>query len=539
MLNDSRATLYTSSNIYLTAENGAKLEEREKIHFERGEPHDRVIEIFPSKKKQKIVGIGGSFTESAAFVLAHLSVEKRREVMKNLFDKDHANYTLTRTMIGSSDFSVHGKYAYTSIDDDKNLESFSIDVDRDGFSRDLFPGIEDEKYDLLTMIKEAQEIKDTQDDNTLRITASAWTAPPWMKDNQQWFGGELASGYESVYANYLIKYLDAYEQEGIPIWGITPVNEPLGNSSNWESLHFSPESQKEFIRDHLGPKLKEHDQVKLLGYDHDRKLLEEWADTLYGDESCAQHLYGMAIHWYESTFKVYEDILQKVHTKYPGYAIIHTEGCIDNLGNDAPDGVLDPQGYKESGWFDNDAFWWNDNATDWAYTATWPGVITNDHPIYTPVHRYARNIIVSLNNWVSGWIDWNMVLDKRGGPNHVGNYCGAPIMVDTESGYVYYTPIYYIMAQFSRTIRPEDYVVDSIIDDELIDGGVYSCSTIKNDNELSVQILNTNKHTLELALQIDDQFALISVPANALQTIQIQLDPMYGVVNKFIRSEIC
>ena len=122
--------------------------------------------------------------------------------------------------------------------------------------------------------------------------------------------------------------------------------------------------------------------------------------------------------------------------------------------------MIDPVRFKESGWFNNDAFWWNANATDWAYTATW-APNGADHPIYTPVHRYARNIIVSLDHWVSGWVDWNIVLDRDGGPNHVGNFCGAPIMIDAETGQIYYTPIYYVLAQFSRTIRPGDKAVQA------------------------------------------------------------------------------
>ena len=84
-----------------------------------------------------------------------------------------------------------------------------------------------------------------------------------------------------------------------------------------------------------------------------------------------------------------------------------------------------------------------------------------DHPMYTPVHRYARNIIVSLDHWVSGWVDWNIVLDRNGGPNHAGNFCGAPIMIDTAKQEIYYTPIYYVLAQFSRTIRPGDRAIQT------------------------------------------------------------------------------
>jgi glucosylceramidase len=213
-----------------------------------------------------------------------------------------------------------------------------------------------------------------------------------------------------------------------------------------------------------------------------------------------------------------------VHDKYPEFAIIHTEGTIDDLGKDAPKGIGDPVRFKESGWFDNDAFWWNANATDWAYTAPWPGVVAEDHPIYTPVHRYARNIIVSLNHWMAGWIDWNIVLDQRGGPNHVGNFCGAPIMIDVATRKVYYTPIYHVLAQFSRTIRPGDDAVQAYkYLDGLDDDAIHASATINPDRLLSVQVLNTTKQPVSYRLQIGGQHAEVSIAANALQTVRVQL----------------
>ena len=209
---------------------------------------------------------------------------------------------------------------------------------------------------------------------------------------------------------------------------------PHGVSGQWESMHFSAESENNFIREHLGPKLKAsaNSNCKILIYDQNRDGLQHWANVIFSDPVTKPFLYGVAVHWYESTVKVYEDVLDRVKKKFPEFAIIHTEGCIDNLGTAASDAIADPDGYQETNWFDNDSFWWNPNATDWAYTASWADG-GKDHPMYTPVHRYARNIIVSIDHWMQGWIDWNIVLDKNGGPNHVGNYCGAPIMIDTET----------------------------------------------------------------------------------------------------------
>ncbi|MFO7659416.1 MAG: glycoside hydrolase family 30 beta sandwich domain-containing protein [Candidatus Cloacimonadaceae bacterium] len=537
---ETKATyeLTSTSEIILTSAAGDKLATQENVPFISGNAEGTVVRVYPDLVKQTIDGIGTSFTESSAFVLAHLEKEKKQEVMKNIFGIKGANFTLTRTHIGACDFSVKGKYSYADVPDDARLESFSIDPDKEGFDSAEFPGIKDETYDLLPMIKEALAIKGQQTDQDLRIIASAWTAPAWMKDIETWYipgspennwqgtGGSLKEAYIPVYADYLIKYLEAYQDEGVDVWGITPVNEPHGNNGQWESMNFTPESQNEFIKHYLGPKMRgsDHSGTKLLVYDQNRDGLEHWTDVIYADPETTPFIYGAAVHWYESTFKVYEDVFDRVNSKFPDFAILHTEGCIDDLGKDPPGGVTDPVRFKESDWFDNDAFWWNANATDWAYSVTWEGVKVEDHPIYTPVHRYARNIIVSLDHWVSGWVDWNIVLDKDGGPNHVGNFCGAPIMIDTESQHVYYTPIYYILSQFSQTIRPGDKAVQTDLSrGHLGEDDLHTCATLNSDGVLSIQMLNTTMSPIDYKLQLGTMYANIKIAANSVQTVRVRL----------------
>ena len=524
--------LLTTKRILVTSESGDKIAEKENIRFTRGVAEGPVIVIEPEQTKQTIDGIG------SAFVLAHLDPEVRMEVMEALFSDKGANFSLARTHIGACDFCVKGRYSYDDRKGDTLLQSFSLDHDFAGFRVSEFPGIVDESYDLLPMIQEALDIKSKQQDTGLRIVASAWTAPAWMKDIEDWYrpgapennfqgtGGTLKKEYEETYARYLLKYLDACREQGIRIWGITPVNEPHGNNGQWESMHFTPETQNDFIKKYLGPGLKSstNSQVKLLVYDQNRDGLEHWADVILGDPETAAYVYGTAVHWYESTFKVYEDVFDRVTEKFPNHAIVHTEGCIDDLGKPAPDGITDPEKFTEENWFNNDSFWWNPNATDWGYSATWEGVRTEDHPIYTPVHRYARNIIVSIDHWLRGWIDWNAVLDYNGGPNHAGNYCGAPVMINTDTREVYYTPIYYILAQFSKTIRPGDRAVTTHTNAEGLDAdALHACATLNDSNLLTVQLLNTTKEDIRLCLQIKEQYAEIISGANSLNTVQIQL----------------
>jgi len=528
----------STSEILITSAEGDKLTKQDNVKFEDGNAKGNVIYIYPDSLKQTIDGIGSSFTESSAFVLAHLKPEKRHEVMQNIYSESGANFSLTRTHIGACDFCVEGRYSYVDKKGDTELESFTLDPDKEGFDPKEYPGIEDTTYDLLPMIKEAIAIKNRQEDKELRIIASAWTAPYWMKNIEEWYipgapennwqgtGGTLKEEYVPIYADYIVKYLNAYKAEGVNIWGLTPVNEPHGNNGQWESMNFTPESQNYFIKNHLGPSLEKNgfSDINLLIYDQNRDGLEHWTDVILADSQTTPYVYGSAVHWYESTFKVFEDVFDRVHKKFPEFAIVHTEGCIDDLGKDPPAGVTDPVKFKEENWFDNDDFWWNDNATDWAYSVTWQGVKTEDHPVYTPVHRYARNIIVSLDHWVTGWVDWNVVLDAKGGPNHVGNFCGAPIMIDTENQYVYYTPIFYVLSQFSKTIRPGDKAVQTKINkDNLGEDDLHSCATINKDGMLSVQLLNTTDKPIEYNLQIGSKFAEILIKANSVQTVRVKM----------------
>ncbi|MEM6397849.1 MAG: glycoside hydrolase family 30 beta sandwich domain-containing protein [Bacteroidota bacterium] len=528
----------STSKIIVTSEAGDQMAERENVDFQRGETSGNIIEIFPDQLKQTLDGIGSSFTESSAFVLAHLTEDDRKEVMRNIYSDAGANFSLTRTHVGACDFSVEGKYSYADIEGDVELAGFTIAPDHEGFSKEAYPDLDDVSYDLLPMIEEAMAIKADQEDKDLRIIASAWTAPAWMKDIEEWYipgapennyqgtGGSLKPEYEATYADYILKYLDAYAEAGVDIWGLTPVNEPHGNNGQWESMHFTPESQNTFIKTYLGPKLQasDHADLKVLMYDQNRNGLEEWTSAILGDEETAEYVYGTAVHWYESTFNVYEDELVKAHESYPDHAIIHTEGCIDDLGKPAPPGIGDPDVFQEEGWFQNDDFWWNANATDWAYTAPWAAPSVEEHPMYTPVHRYARNIIVSIDHWMSGWVDWNVVLDHNGGPNHVGNFCGAPIMINTETDEVYYTPVFYVLAQFSRSMRPGDQVVQTQkTTSELDEDALHACASLNTEGLLSVQLLNTTKEVITYQLKIGDQYAEIELDANSVQTVQVAL----------------
>jgi len=441
-----------------------------------------VIKILPEKKYQTITGFGGAFTESSAYLLNKLSQKKRDTILKAYFAKEGANYSLTRTHMNSCDFSL-SQYSYSPVVDDMELEHFTI---------------KDDKDDLIPMIKDAMEFSD----DGFKLFASPWTAAPWMKDNNEWVGGKLLPKYYDTWALFFSKYVDAYEAEGISIWGFTVENEPHGNGNNWESMHFSPEEMTDFVQNHLGPKLEadgKGDKI-ILGYDQNRAGLKEWVDVMYATEASSKYYDGTAIHWYESTYDFFPEDLQYAHSKAPNKYLIETEGCVDS----------------EIPKWQDDAWYWKKEATDWG----WDWASEKDkhlHPKYAPVNRYARDIIGCLNNWVDGWVDWNMVLDKQGGPNWFKNWCVAPVIVDTDNDEVYFTPLYYTMAHFSKYIRPEAKVIGV----EKTDGALMVTAAKNPDGSIAVVLFNEADTAKNFVLKIGERTIDIKINAQAIQTIMI------------------
>ena len=440
------------------------------------------ITLNPSKIFQTITGFGGAFTESSAYLLNNLSKKSRDTIIQAYFAKGGANYSLTRTHMNSCDFSL-SQYSYSPVEDDMDLDNFTIKEDKD---------------DLIPMIKDALKVSE----NGFKILASPWTAPPWMKDNKKWVGGKLSPKYYDTWALFFSKYLTAYKEEGIDLWGFTVENEPHGNGNSWESMLYTPEEMTTFVQNHLGPKLEADgygDKI-ILGYDQNRAGIKEWVDVMYASESSSKYYDGTAIHWYESTYEVFPDELQYAHNKAPNKYLIETEGCIDSQ---IPE-------------WKNDTWYWSKNSTDWGWD--WAQEKNKYlHPKYAPVNRYARDIIGCLNNWVDGWIDWNMVLDRQGGPNWFKNWCVAPVIVDLEKDEVYFTPLYYTMAHFSKFIRPKAKVIDlNNTDKELL-----VTAAQNTDGSIAVVVFNEGKQVKNFKLRLGEKQTSIKINAQALQTIII------------------
>ena len=470
--------------IFETSSEGKSLKEITDIEAKVNDQKLITISLDSSKKYQTITGFGAAFTESSAYLLNQLSKSKRDEVLKAYFSADGANYSLTRTHMNSCDFSLKN-YSYAPVEDDITLEHFSV---------------EEDKADLIPMIKDAMNFSP----EGFKLFASPWTAPPWMKDNNDWKGGKLLPKYNDTWALFFSKYIEAYKEEGIDIWGFTVENEPLGNDSNWDSMHFSADEMTDFVQNHLGPKLEAdgHD-VKILGYDQNREHLKHWVDVMFQNEQSSKYFDGTAVHWYASTYEVFPDELQYAHNKAPEKLLIQTEACID----------------AEVPKWKDDAWYWQKEATDWGWDWA-PDDQKYLHPKYAPVNRYARDIIGCLNNWVDGWVDWNMVLDTKGGPNWASNWCIAPVIVNTEKDEVYYTPLFYVMSHFSKFIRPGANIVDVTYEDE----DLMITAAINQDNGIAVVIFNPAETSKALQLSLknnSNQSKPLIIGPKSIQTILI------------------
>ena len=323
--------------------------------------------------------------------------------------------------------------------------------------------IDRDRQALIPMIKEATRVAG----GSLKLFASPWSPPAWMKTTERMNqGGKLKPGYREAWANYYCRYIREYEREGIPIWGLTVQNEPEAVQS-WDSCIYSGEDERDFVRDYLGPALHREGlgDVKVIIWDHNRDRMYERAKVVLDDPKAAEYVWGTGFHWYVGDF--FENV-QRVHDAYPDKHLLFTEGCMEG----------------------------GPHLSEWA-----------------PGERYARSMIQDLNHWTEGWVDWNLVLDEKGGPNHVGNYCSAPIICDTEADEVLFQSSYYYMGHFSRFIRPgAQRILCASTRDEL-----ETTVFLNPDGEVAVIVLNRSEQTIPFALKYAGLAAsVVSLPHSIL-----------------------
>ena len=424
------------------------------------QPTEGEISVFvnPAKQFQTFIGIGGAFTDASAEVFAKLSPAKQEELINAYYSEEQGiGYKLARTTIHSSDF---GSESYTYIEEgDKSLETFSIERD---------------KQLRIPLIKRAMAKA-----GGLTLYASPWSPPAFMKDsNSMLRGGSLLPEYYDSWARYYTKFIKAYEAEGIPIWGITIQNEPMA-IQRWESNIYTAEQERDFLKNHLGPVMHEQGLAdkKIIVWDHNRDLITHRANTIFGDPEASKYAWGIGFHWYETWAggETMHTNLHNVAESFPDKKLLFTEGTNERF---------DPAKYQH-----------------------WPNA-----------ERYGHSMINDFNAGTVGWTDWNILLDETGGPNHVQNFCFAPIHADTQTGELIYTPTYYYIGHFSKFIKPGAKRVSTTASRSHLLATSFQNPT----GEIATVVMNQSDMDIDYNFIVGEQQIELKIPARAMQTVVTQ-----------------
>ncbi|MCA0132117.1 glycoside hydrolase family 30 protein [Winogradskyella alexanderae] len=458
----AKSTMLGKESVVFTtaSDTELRLEKTNTVIFETAsQPLENEVSVFvnPKKSFQSFLGIGGAITDASAEVFAQLPIEKQEEFLTAYYDKEKGiGYSLSRTPIHSCDFSSH---SYTYIEEgDKELNTFSIEHDK--------------RY-KIPLIKKAIKAAGGE----LMLYASPWSPPAFMKDNNNMLqGGKLLPEYFESWALYYAKFIKAYEDEGMPIWGITIQNEPMA-VQRWESCIYSAEEERDFLKNHLGPTLEKEGlgDKKIVVWDHNRDLINHRANTIFEDPEASKYAWGIGFHWYE-TWAGGDPMftnLGNINESFPTKNLLFTEGCQEGFRSDR---------YQ---------FWKH-------------------------AERYGRSIINDFNNGTVGWTDWNILLNEKGGPNHVGNYCFAPIHGDTQTGELIYTPTYYYIGHFSKFIRPGAKRISTVSSRSHL----LCTSFVNEDNSMVNVVMNQSDEAIDYKLYVGEAEAIsMNIPAHAIQTI--------------------
>ena len=449
-------------SVYTTADKtGSHLSPEGTFSFKPfGQPLETEPCVFvdPARLFQTFTGIGGALTDASAETFAKMPLNKQREILTAYYDrKTGIGYSLARTPIHSSDFSS-GSYTYVD-EGDKELKSFSV-------AHDL-------KY-RIPFIKQAIAAAG----GGLTLFVSPWSPPAWMKDNNDMLhGGKLKKEFYQSWADYYVKFIKAYEKEGIPVWGLTVQNEPMA-SQKWESCIYTAEEERDFIKNYLGPTLKREGLAskKLIGWDHNRDLLFQRAGVLLDDPDTAKYLWGIGFHWYEKWHgdSIFENVKLTRET-YPDTNLLLTEAC-------------------------NYPFSWK-TINDWNWG-----------------ELYGKSMISDFNNGAVAWTDWNMLLDETGGPNHVGNFCFAPLHGDTRKGSLHYMNSYYYIGHFSKFVRPgARRAASSSSRAQLL-----TTAFLNKDGSLAVVIMNQSKDKIAYRLCLAGKAVELTALPHSISTLVVE-----------------
>jgi glucosylceramidase len=446
--------------VYTTADStNLKLAVTDTLKFkELIQPVEIQISVFanPDITFQRFLGIGGALTDASAETFSKMPKEKQAELLQAYYDiQKGIGYTLARTSINSCDFSS-SSYTYVT-DGDKDLNSFKID------------------HDLqfrIPLIKKAI----AEAGGKLTLIVSPWSPPAYMKDNNNMLhGGKLKPEFYQTWADYYVKFIKSYEKVGIPVWGMTIQNEPMAIQT-WESCIYTANDERDFLKNYLGPTIQKAGlgDKKIIVWDHNRDLMVQRANVIFGDPEASKYAWGMGFHWYESWSggdKMFDNV-KLVHEAYPDKNLIFTEGC--------------PESFS-------------------------PGMYNN----WGLGEAYGRNMINDFNNGAVGWTDWNILLDETGGPNHVKNFCFAPVHGDTKTGQLIYTNSYYYIGHFSKFVRPgAKRIISSSSRSQLL-----TTAFINEDGKVAVIVMNQSNLKITYNLCIGYYAAEVKILPHSIQTL--------------------
>jgi glucosylceramidase len=294
-------------------------------------------------------------------------------------------------------------------------------------------------------------------------------------NNDMLHGGKLRPELRQSWANYFTKFIRAYEREGIPIWGITVQNEPMATQT-WESCIFTAEEERDFIKQFLGPTMRRAGLAdkKIIAWDHNRDLIYQRVSTILADREAAQYVWGIGYHWYEpwSGGSMMFDNVRLVRENFPDKKLLFTEGT--------------PDSFKPE-----------------------------DIHAWRLGEYYGRSMINDFNDGAVGWTDWNVLLDEQGGPNHVGNFCFAPVHADTKTGELTYTNSYHYIGHFSKFVRPgARRIVSSPSRSALL-----STAFVNADGKIAVVVMNPTDTEVSYFLWIGGNGAEVKSMPHGIQTL--------------------
>lgn len=452
----------TKVTVYSTVKGeGQPMQETAVLSFKPAkQPLETQTSVFvdPSRTFQTFIGIGGAITDASAEVFAKLPKATQQELLTAYYDKNKGiGYTVVRANMNSCDFSSD-TYTYVA-DGDKALKTFNIDHDRQF---------------KIPLIKQAQATA-----GKVNLFVSPWSPPAWMKSNNNMLkGGSLLPAFHQSWANYYVKFIQAYEKEGMPVWGLTVQNEPMA-TQRWESCIYTAEEERDFIKNFLGPTLHKNGMAskKLIGWDHNRDLIYQRATTLFSDPQTEKYLWGIGFHWYETWTGSNQNFenLKRVKEAFPTKQLIFTEGCVEKFSLD--------------------------RINDWSLG-----------------ERYGLSMINDFNAGTAAWTDWNILLDENGGPNHVGNFCFAPVHADTKSGKLMYTNSFYYIGHFSKYIKPGAKRIISAPSRTML-----SSTAFQNpDGSVVVVVMNTTDQKLPYQIWVQGNVAETVSQPHSISTLIIK-----------------